>query len=393
MSMQKGLWNINFMLACVANFSLFFAFYMLMPVLPLYLSNDMGADKAQVGLVLSSYVIMALLIRPFAGFFVDTMPRKLLLLVSFALYMMCFSGYIVAGTLLIFTLFRAIHGAIFGITTVSVSTIAIDVMPSERRGEGIGYFGVMSNLAMATGPMISLMIYEQDHNFQQLVLFSMSMALLGFTLSSFLKTKKRELLKNVEPLSLDRFILIKGLRGALSMVLLAFGYGILNTYIALYGKQVVGIESGAGKFFLYFAGGLIVSRLVAGKWINKGYFKMVAVSGALLLMISFALFVSLHSAFVFYAVGVTMGVGYGMLAPTFQTMSINLAPHNKRGTANATYLASWDLGIGIGILCGGLIADIASLTTAFASSIVMQLAGLLVYLFMVAPYYEKNRLR
>lgn len=391
--MQENLWNKNFLLACVANFSLFFAFYMLMPVLPLYLSNDMGADKSQVGMVLSSYVIMALLIRPFAGFFVDTMPRKILLLVSFALYMLCFSGYIVAGTLLIFTLFRAIHGAIFGITTVSVSTIAIDVMPSQRRGEGIGYFGVMGNLAMATGPMISLMVYEQTQNFEQLVMISMGMALLGFTLSSLLKTKKRELLTHVEPLSLDRFILIKGLRGALAMVLLAFGYGILNTYIALYGKQVMGIESGAGQFFLYFAGGLIVSRLISGRFINKGHFKGVAVSGALLLMISFTLFVSLHTAFIFYAVGVTMGIGYGMLAPTFQTMSINLAPHNKRGTANATYLASWDLGIGVGILCGGVIADVASLTTAFASAIVLQLAGLLVYLFMVAPYYEKNRLR
>lgn len=391
---NSGLWSSSFLFACGANFSMFFAFYMLLPVMSLYLGQEMGADNSQIGMILSSYVIMALLIRPFAGFFVDTLPRKKLLLFCLMLYFLCFSGYILAASLLVFLLFRAFHGATFGISTVSMNTIAIDIMPSERRGEGIGYFGVMSNLAMATGPMISLMIYDATHSFQYLFMLAMFMAFMGFVLSSFIKTGARpRVVGEVEPLSLDRFILVKGLRAAAAMAMISFSYGMMSTYIAMYGNTVVGVTSGSGIFFLYFAAGLIVSRLLSGRLINKGYFRVVAIPGISLLIVSYILFVSVLTPFMYYASGIAMGVGYGMLSPTFQTMLINLAPHNKRGTANATYFASWDLGIGLGVLMGGIITDHWTLITAFKSGIVLLIAGLITYTFVVAPYYEKNKLR
>lgn len=388
------LWSPSFLFACGANFSMFFAFYMLLPVMSMYLGQELGATNSEIGMILSSYVIMALVIRPFAGFFVDTLPRKMLLLGCLLLYVLCFSGYIIAGSLLVFLLFRAFHGATFGISTVSMNTLAIDIMPAQRRGEGIGYFGVMSNLAMAIGPMVSLTLFDTTHNFHHLFFFAMGMALLAFILSLFIKTEPRpKPTGEVEALSLDRFILIKGLRPAAAMALISFSYGMMTTYIAMYGNSVIGVTSGSGIFFLYFAAGLIVSRLISGKLINKGLFKPVSIFGISLLIVSYCCFVTMLTPLVYYASGVAMGIGYGMLAPSFQTMLINLAPHNKRGTANATYFASWDLGIGLGVLMGGVIADHWTLITAFKGGIGMLVAGLLLYILVVAPYYEKNKLR
>lgn len=388
------LWNRSFLFACGANFSMFFAFYMLLPVMSIYLGQELGADNSQIGMILSSYVIMALLIRPFAGFFVDTLPRKALLVTCLGLYVLCFSGYIIAGSLLVFLLFRAFHGATFGITTVSMNTLAIDIMPAERRGEGIGYFGVMSNLAMAVGPMIALFVFDTTHNFHHLFMIAMGMALLGFILSLFIQSDPRpKPTGEVEPISLDRFILVKGLRAAAAMVFISFSYGMMTTYIAMYGNTVVGVTSGSGIFFMYFAAGLIVSRLVSGRLINKGLFKPVTITGIVLLIITYCFFVTMLTPIVYYVCGIALGVGYGVLSPSFQTMLINLAPHNKRGTANATYFASWDLGIGLGVLMGGIIADHWMLLTAFKSGIVMLIIGLVVYTFVVAPYYAKNKLR
>ena len=63
---QDKLWNSNYCKVMAANFALFFAFYVLTPLLPLYLSEQFGASKDVIGLVLSGYTITALLFRPFS---------------------------------------------------------------------------------------------------------------------------------------------------------------------------------------------------------------------------------------------------------------------------------------------------------------------------------------
>ncbi|MDE6689545.1 MAG: MFS transporter, partial [Prevotella sp.] len=124
-----------------ANFMLFFAFYVLTPLLPLYLSETFCATKDVIGLVLSGYTITALILRPFSGYVVDTFPRKQVLMICFTAFAIFFAGYLAASTLLLFAIVRTIHGGPFGALTVANSTVAIDVVPSSRRNEGIGYYG------------------------------------------------------------------------------------------------------------------------------------------------------------------------------------------------------------------------------------------------------------
>ena len=162
-----------------ANFSLFFAFYLLTPLLPLYLSETFGATKDVIGLVLSGYTVTALLFRPFSGYFVDTFPRKKVLMVCFAAFSIFFAGYLAAGTLLMFALVRTLHGGPFGALTVANSTVAIDVLPSSRRNEGVGYYGLSNNLAMAIAPTFAIYIYAETHNFELLFWMALIIATFG----------------------------------------------------------------------------------------------------------------------------------------------------------------------------------------------------------------------
>ena len=141
---RDRLWNANYWKVMTANFSMSFAFYLLTPLLPLYLSEDFNASKDVIGLVLSGYTLTALLVRPFSGFVVDSFPRKKVLLVSLFLYFLFFGTYLLASSLLLFALVRTLHGAPFGASTVANSTMAIDVLPSSRRSEGIGFYGSLS---------------------------------------------------------------------------------------------------------------------------------------------------------------------------------------------------------------------------------------------------------
>ena len=177
---MERLWNRNYIKVMTANFSLFFAFYVLTPLLPLYLSEHFGATKDVIGLVLSGYTITALLCRPFSGYIVDSFSRKAVLMVCFGTFAIFFAGYLAASTLLLFTIVRTLHGGPFGALTVSNSTVAIDVLPSSRRTEGIGYYGMSNNLAMAIAPTVGIFIYKFTASFEFLFWLALIVACLGW---------------------------------------------------------------------------------------------------------------------------------------------------------------------------------------------------------------------
>ena len=167
---KEKLWNSNYLKVWCANFMIFFSFMLLTPLLPLYLSETFGADKQMIGIVLSGYTLTALIIRPFSGYLVDSFPRRVVLLVSYAIFCTLFLGYIAAGSLVLFAIVRTLHGAPFGASTVSNSTVAIDVLHPTRRAEGIGYYGLSNNIATAIGPTVALMIYGACQSYDILFL-------------------------------------------------------------------------------------------------------------------------------------------------------------------------------------------------------------------------------
>lgn len=392
MTMQEKLWTPGFIAACAGNFMMFFAFYLLLPILPIYLADTFHAGKSVTGLILASYTVMALLFRPFAGFMVDTFARKPLLLFCYFIFITYFLGYIFAGTLLLFAVIRATHGLAFGMVTVSNNTVAIDIMPSARRGEGIGYFGISTNLATALGPVVSLTLLQYWNNYDYIFLTSYVAGLIGFFCVTRIKTEPRVGVPD-KTLSLDRFLLIKGIPGAFNLIFISFAYGILSTYVAMYALEELGLDSGTGLFFVFLALGLIISRFTAGKLLNKGYITRLIFIGILVLAVGLACFIWLHGKHFFYLSAVVIGFAYGFICPAFQTMFINLAPHNQRGTANATYYTSWDLGIGLGALLGGLVAGRYDYTATYILGLVLVIIGGVLFTTVTAAYFDRNKLR
>ena len=136
--MKDKLVTKNYIEILAANFLLYFGFYLLMPVLPFYLAEVFNSEKGTIGIILSCYTMAALCIRPFSGYLLDTFARKPLYLLAYFLFTAAFGGYLLAGTLTLFTLIRIFHGFAFGTVTVAGNTVVIDIMPSSRRGEGLG---------------------------------------------------------------------------------------------------------------------------------------------------------------------------------------------------------------------------------------------------------------
>lgn len=389
---KERLWNANFVKVFTGNFMLFFAFYLIMPLLPLYLHDTFNADKQTIGLVLSGYTLTALMIRPFSGYVVDSFPRKTVLLCCYFLFFLFFAGYFATWSLMLFAVIRTLHGAPFGMLTVSSSTMAIDVLYPSRRAEGIGYYGLSNNLAMAIGPTVAIYLYDVLPDFNYIFALSLITAGIGFAVDCTIKPRQRQTVKR-QPISLDRFLLLKGWRLSISIACLAFSFGVLSTYLAIYGREELGITSGTGTFFMLAAIGLIVSRVIGGRSLREGKITQNAAFGATLSLCGYVLFASVINPVAYYATAIIIGLGNGHMFPAYQSMFINLAENSQRGTANSTLLISWDVGIGLGVLVGGAVAESVGYKDAFIVSACVNAVGVAVFYLAARKHYLKYRLR
>ena len=392
---MERLWNKNYCKVMAANFTLFFAFYVLTPLLPLYLSEHFGATKDVIGLVLSGYTITALLFRPFSGYVVDSFPRKTVLMISFGAFAIFFAGYLAASTLLLFMIVRTLHGGPFGALTVANSTVAIDVLPSSRRTEGIGYYGLSNNLAMALAPTIGIFIYRYSHSFELLFWLALIVACTGWLVDSTVKIERkeeREKWKENSPLSWDRFFLIRGWLLGANMVTFGFSFGVLSNYLAIYGKEVMGITGGTGAYFMLCSVGLILSRLQGGKALRQGRVTHNAGEGMVISLIGYTLFILVPTWWGYYGSALLIGLGNGHMWPAFQNMTINVAHNNQRGTANSTILISWDIGMGLGILVGGVIAEFLGYAAAFWTVVFVNASGVACFFLATKAFFLKRNL-
>ena len=388
-----------------ANFTLFFAFYVLTPLLPLYLSEHFGATKDVIGLVLSGYTITALLFRPFSGYVVDSFPRKTVLMISFGAFAIFFAGYLAASTLLLFMIVRTLHGGPFGALTVANSTVAIDVLPSSRRTEGIGYYGLSNNLAMALAPTIGIFIYRYSHSFELLFWLALVVACVGWLVDSTVSLSAREMARPKSKLSLDRFFLVRGWLLGVNMVAFGFSFGVLSNYLAIYGKEVMGITGGTGAYFMLCSVGLILSRLQGGKALRQGRVTHNAGEGMVISLIGYTLFILMPTlakcsmvnvqwsmVIGYYGSALLIGLGNGHMWPAFQNMTINVASNSQRGTANSTILISWDIGMGLGILVGGVIAEFLGYAAAFWTVVLVNASGVACFFLATKAFFLRRNL-
>ena len=397
---KDKLFTPGFCYILAANFLLFFAFYLLLPVLPFYLKEEFQSGKSMIGFILSCYAVACLCVRPFSGYMLDTFSRKPFYLLSYFIFTIIFGGYMLTGVMAVFLGLRIVHGAAFGMVSVAGNNLVIDIMPSSRRGEGLGYYGLANNIAMSFGPMTGLFMHTV-YSYETIFTCSLLSGSLGMLMASLVKTPRKPPVKR-EPLSWDRFLLLKGIPAGISLLLLSIPYGMTTSYVAMYADEI-GIQVSSGLYFTFMAIGLAVSRIFSGRQVDKGRTTQVIVWGMYLACASF-LALALCREMMFWNPGVTsviflgiallQGIAFGTMFPAFNTLFVNLAPNHQRGTATSTYLTSWDAGIGIGLMAGGAIAQaFGGFNYAYFLGAGLTVLSVLYFLLKAGPYFNANKLR
>lgn len=384
----QPLWTRRFILLAVANLFLFFGFQMLLPTIPAFVT-ELGGDNSAIGMVIFILTISALLVRPFAGAALDMFPGRLILIIGPAIALAAIGSYILAASIAVIYLLRIVHGIGWGISTTTFGTMASDIIPASRRGEGMGYFGLASTLAMALGPMSGIAIMK-SYDFP--VLFGVSFALTGCSLLVCL------LLGNKEPSNpdagqhkpaaepqggvLSRLVDKTALFPSLLMFLIAVTYGGIVSFITLFGNEQN--IANVGWFFTVNALMVLLVRPISGKiYDTKGHVS-VLLPGAVFSLIGMLVLSYTTGTATLVLAAACYGIGFGAIQPSLQAWTVQRAAPNRRGAANATFFSSFDLGIGLGALLLGPIAAATNYAVMYRLSCIMFLLFLVIYIAYVA---------
>lgn len=392
MNSKEKLWNANYIKVMTTNFLLYFAFYLLTPLLPLYLSETFGATKDTIGIVLSGYTVAALIVRPFCGYVVDSFSRKKVLMLCLSGFAVFFAGYIAAGTILMFAICRTLHGGPFGSVTVANSTCAIDVLPSSRRNEGIGLYGLSNNFAMAIAPSIGIYLHNMVDSYMILFWIAFVVAISAVLIAWTIRLPEKDIIRNKEKLSLDRFFLTRAWLLAINIAMFGFCWGVLSNYLAIYSKEVLSITGGTGTYFALLSMGLFSSRLQGRKALSQGKLTQNAAEGMLISLVGFTLFVAIPHPVAYYLSAILIGLGNGHLYPAFLNMFVHVARHDQRGTANSSILTGWDLGFGIGCLLGGIVAEHFGYTATFWMVAAENAVSVILFFLASRQFFERRKI-
>lgn len=389
MQASNSIWNKNFILLLISNFMMCITYYAIISALPVYLVDEIQANKAQVGLVLAAYTLASVTVRPLSGYALDSFGRRIILLSSLILYSFFFLGYLLAFSITSLVVLRFFQGISWGITTISSSTIAVDIIPAAKRGEGIGYFALSTTLGMSVGPVIGLFVL---HNFGYTIMFLFIFLASFISLLSAYKLQlpRRLLVKRNLPFELKNIFHRNSILPSLNVLILMTSYGGLLSFIALYGKE--NEIHNPSLFFLIFAVGIASSRVFLGKTFDKNGPGKILTTCLSLLIVGFPILAIWKNEVGYYLSAIVIGFGIGVVFPTFQAIINNLSGSTNRGAANSTLYTALDFGMGIGMLLSGLVAQHISISAVFIGNAFISLLGLVIFKSRVLPFYEKNRL-
>ena len=395
MSRSPSIFSRGFIVLCLVNLLAFTAFFILIPVLPVYLLHDLHAGKTATGILLSLYVLTALLVRPFSGFIVDAFPRKPVFLICTLAFACVFPGYLCITGLVLFGVLRALHGIAFGMFNTSASTLVVDIVPPERLGTGIGIFSLTMALSMALGPMLGLLLYEHAG---PMVAFqtALGMAALCSVLGLLVPATRAPKLSRPAGAPTESFaarlFLPKSGCAALSVACASFCYGLVLNYISVFVLER-GLDINAGFYFCVMAIGMIGTRMFTGRFIDSGKLLPVLLCGMLCILVASAVISLWPGLGGFFCSAAVMGLGIGVIMPASQTLFVDLARPDQRGTANSSFFIAWDSGISASLFTGGFAAELLSFNTIFLCGAGVLACAILFFIKVVSPAYKRDTKR
>lgn len=376
-TVKEKIWTRDFVLVCLANFFVFLGFQMTLPTIPLYVEKLGGSDHL-IGLVVGVFTISAIIVRPWSGHALESKGRRIIYLTGLAIFVVSVGSYALTASLFFLFAMRMLQGGGWGLSTTAGGTVATDIIPPHRRGEGMGYFGLSGNIAMAFGPALALALVSLI-DFPKLFMLAAGCGAVAFLLASFIHYRQVEHTE-VPRKKWDVFEKA-ALQPALLLFFITTAFGGIATFLPLYTEQqgVAGIE----WYFFFFATSMMITRTFSGRIYDLKGHRAVFIPGASLIICAMLFLTFLSSEWMLIVAALMYGTGFGAVQPALMAWAIDRAPHNRKGMANATFFSAMDLGVGFGAIVFGFIANAFSYNSVYATSALFVSLSIILYVIIL----------
>ena len=386
---RTKIWTKDFTIICIANFFIFLGFQMTLPTLPLFV-KELGGSDQMIGVIVGFFTFSALLVRPNAGHLLESKGRKFVYLIGLIIFVLSVGSFAFITSIAFLLAMRVVQGIGWGYSTTATGTIATDLIPPHRRGEGIGYFGLSGNIALAFGPSLGLALYGKI-SFTWLFIIAATLGLVAFILSNFITYKKVEKTDLKAETVKKKWDLVEksALQPSILLFFITSTFGGIATFLPVYTEQeaIGGIE----VYFLLYALFLMISRSFSGRLYDRYGHIAVFLPGNLFVFAAMLLLMWLPNSMVLYIAASLYGLGFGAVQPALQAWAVDKADVQRKGMANATFYSFFDLGIGAGALIFGQIAMLFGYREIYLTSAVSVSIAMLLYIFMLFYYGNKKR--
>lgn len=356
---KPRLWTRDFISIAITNFLVFTTFFYLLVTLPIYALQELHGAESEVGLITAVFLIASILIRPFAGKWIEKAGKYIVFISSLIVLFAASILYFISQSIVSLLILRFFHGIGFGMATTATGTIVADLIPETRKGEGMGYYGLTLNLAMAIGPFLGLTVMQQAGT-NVIFIINVLCALFALVAGLFVKLPKKafmqeRVIERKTSMKIGDYLKTSSIPISLVSAFFGFIYSGIISFVSIYAKEQNLVEV-AGYFFVVYAVVLLISRPFTGKWFDLFGGNIIIYPAILCFAVGTFLLSVSNTSLLFLASAALIGVGWGTVFPSFQTIAIQVAPPKKRALATATFLSIYDFGFGIGSFIFGIAA-------------------------------------
>ena len=358
------LWTRDLVLIILVNLCVFTNHIMSLSTFPFYIQS-LGGSEAIAGICAAAFAFVAVIIRPFVGWWLDNGVRKVALVVGLLLLGAAPLGYVFVPVLSMSIAFRMLHGIGLSFSNSTTATVASDVICRPRFAEGMGYFGMATALASAIAPALGLSLMER-FGFGTLYAVAAGIAGLGLVLFAFVRTRKVNVSK--KKLNLRTIINRDSLPATATMLVFMLTFGALENFVAIFAAEN-SLPSGS-IYFIVMSVMLLVVRITLGKLVDQRGEAIFVYTCNAAMLVAFLLLALVPNTATYILSAVLAGYAFGGLEPSLQSMAVHTSTDETRGSANSTFLCGYDIGYGLG---GGLAG---SLITAMGYSSMWMIVSL-----------------
>ncbi|MCT0037943.1 MAG: MFS transporter [Lactococcus lactis] len=392
--MKEKLWTTTFVVNMLLNFIFYLVFYLPTVVIGTMAMEHYHASASIAGILSGIFIVGGFIARLWAGNNMKRLGAKKLLYIGTLIYFLLTFAYFFVHSVVLLLILRLVHGLGFGIAATASGTLAGAIVPSSRRGEGIGYYALSVTLSSAVGPFLSMFLYRTS-GFYSLIWLSALLLFIALVGIFFIHVEKTTDSSNSvdnkvhKKFAWSNYFEKEALPISLIAFLIGISYSSILSFMDAYARNI-NLSEAASFFFLVYAITVLLSRPITGRVFDGFGDNFVMYPTYLFFALGLLLIGFAHSGWMLLLAAIFIGLGYGSFSPFGQAIAIRNSEAHRLGITTSTFFGFMDMGVGFGPFILGMFMPLLGYRNLYFASAILALLIAVIYHFVHGRHAKRE---